>query len=238
MRMMFGNPLRAIPIAWIAILCLALLACDGRSARAAIPDAGATASAVVLAGPDASAPADTIDLRRIGHAEGSADAPVTVIEFSDFGCPFCAMFARGTYPQLRREFVETGKVRWIYVPFVMGTFRNGTEAARAAECAAEQDRFREMKDRLYADQNGWRNARPAAARFARYAAEIGLEQERFDSCYREDRRGRRTFTNNRAADALGIRATPSFLIQGRLVEGAVPIEQFRALLTRLVEAGG
>jgi protein-disulfide isomerase len=235
---------RAIVPAVLAAVMLVLGACAELDVRAEPLDfaAGAHRNGTD-AGPAAPSPApataeraDTVDLRRIGYAEGSADAPVTVIEFSDFGCPFCAMFAQSSYPELRREFIETGRVRWVFVPFVMGMFPNGAEAARAGECAGEQDRFREMKMRIYAGQNEWKGSRNATSVFAGYARELRLDEARFASCYREDRAGTRTRTNNRAADALGVRATPSFLINGRLVEGALPLPQFRMILTRLAEA--
>lgn len=215
---------------------LVLGGCADRDVRAEPLPPPAPAAAGGGAGP--AAPADTIDLRRIGYAEGAPDAPVTVIEFSDFGCPFCAMFALGSYPELRRDFLETGRVRWIYVPFVMGMFPHGAEAARAGECAGEQGRFREMKERLYAGQREWKAARDVAALFRGYARELGLDEARFAACYREDRGGGRTRTHNRAADALGVRATPTFLINGRLVEGALPLEHFRQILTRLAASGG
>jgi protein-disulfide isomerase len=212
-------------LATVAMAAL-LASCGGDSARAEVLEGAAEA------GPHLAA-ADTVDLRGIGYAEGDENAPVTVIEFSDFGCPFCAMFAEGTYPALRREFVDTGRVRWVFVPFVMGMFRNGAEAARAGECAGEQDRFPAMKARIYAGQREWKSTRDAASLFAGYAREVGLDAARFASCYREDRAGARTRANNRAADAVRVRATPSFLINGRLVEGAVPEAQFRMILNRL-----
>lgn len=189
-------------------------------------------------GGDARQPAiaDTIDLRKIGYSVGAEDAAITVYEFSDFGCPFCGMFARGTYPDLHEEFVETGMVRWTYVPFVMGMFPNGAESARAAECAAEQESFWEMHDLLYEKQNEWKASRSAERLFNGYAAQLGLDEGRFAACYREDGGAARTTINNRAADALRVRATPSFFVNGRLVEGALPAEQFRQLLHAM--AGG
>lgn len=228
----------------LLLLALTLAACSsGESGDA--PDAEALAMAAparngpdpVVAGlggdPREPAIADTIDLRKIGYSRGAEDAPVTVYEFSDFGCPFCGTFAQGTYPELHREFVETGKVRWTYVPFVMGMFPNGAESARTAECAAEQERFWEMHDLLYEKQNEWKASRSPERLYNGYARELGLDGERFASCYREDRGAARTVLNNRAADALRVRATPSFFINGRLVEGALPAEQFRQLLTLL-----
>jgi len=182
---------------------------------------------------DEMAVADTLDLRKIGYSRGAEDARVQVYEFSDFGCPFCGMFARETYPGLHEEFVATGKVRWTYVPFVMGMFPNGAESARAAECAAEQDKFWEMHDLLYENQNEWKASRNPERPYNRYAAELDLDAERFASCYRADRGGARTRINNRAANALRVRATPSFFINGRLIEGALPVEQFRQILSLL-----
>ena len=228
----------------LPLLALTLAACSSEEAgdapaaeRLAMAAPAQSEAATVVAGlggdPREPAIADTIDLRKIGYSRGAENAPVTVYEFSDFGCPFCGMFARGTYPELHTEFVETGKVRWTYVPFVMGMFPNGAESARAAECAAEQERFWEMHDLLYEKQNEWKASRSPERLYNGYAREPGLDAERFASCYREDRGAARTAINNRAADALRVRATPSFFINGRLVEGALPAEQFRQLLTML-----
>ncbi len=222
------------------VLAAALAACDtggireGRSEELALaaqnlPPAEGVGMVDALANPPA--PTDTIDLRRIGYARGRPDAPVTVFEFSDFGCPFCGTFALGTYPELHEEFVATGKVRWVYVPFVMGMFPNGEEAARASECAGEQEKFWEMHDLLFARQSEWKRTRKPTELFGGYARQLKLDGARFASCYRENRGARRTLTNNRAADAVGIRATPSFLVGGRLVEGALPAAQFRQLLS-------
>ena len=173
---------------------------------------------------------DTIDLRTIGYTRGAEDAPVVVYEFSDFGCPYCSIFAKRSYPELHAEFVDTGLVRWTYVPFVMGMFPNGAEAARTAECAAEQDNFWEMHDRLYDNPNEWKGSNDPYAVFQSYADGLGLDANQFASCYQEDRQGARTEINNRAAAALRVRATPSFFINGRLVEGALPLGQFRRVL--------
>ncbi len=217
-------------------LALALSACGevGGSERAS----ARTSDTVVPAlpsrgfggGSGAVAPADTIDLRNIGYALGDEDAPVKVYEFSDFGCPFCGMFARGTFPTLREEYVETGMVRWTYIPGTFG-FPGGREGARAAECAAEQGKFWEMHDLLYENQNEWKGSDDPERLAGVYAGRIGLDGGRYASCYREDRGAERTALNNRAAQALRVRATPSFFINGRLVEGALPIERFRQALT-------
>lgn len=84
--------------------------------------------------------------------------------------------------------------------------------------------------------NEWKSARNATAVFTGYARDVGLDEASFASYYREDGGAARTRINNLAADALGVRATPTFIVDGRMVEGALPVEQFRMVLTRLWEA--
>ncbi|MBI4521327.1 MAG: thioredoxin domain-containing protein [Gemmatimonadetes bacterium] len=176
-----------------------------------------------------------VDLREIGYAIGEADAPVTVVEFSDFGCPYCRMFAMQTFPSLYNEFVRAGTVRWKYVPFVLGIFPHGEEAAYASECAGEQERFALMHDQLYEHQSEWKGADVVAPLFEGYAEAAGLDVRRFTSCVQQGRRNARTLAANRAAQQLGIRGTPTFFIEGQMVQGAIPLEPFREFLAGLVQ---
>lgn len=213
----------------LPLLLLAAACGDGPADRPAASRASAT---------DASVTATTAAVPRrgslrvdpnLGYSQGREDAPVTVHEFSDYGCAYCATFQVTTFQEIRRDYIETGQVRWIFVPFVVGMFRHGEEAARAGECAAEQDAFWPMKERLYGGQRDWRRGRAPLQHFGSYAAALGLDTARFESCYEENRGGARTLLNNRTAQILGVRGTPTFIINGRLVEGTLPIERFRAL---------
>lgn len=184
----------------------------------------ATASAarrVVVAG---------VDLTNIGYNKGSLTAPVVVVELSDFGCPYCGQFARETYPELDKEYVQTGKVFFKYVPFVIGMFPNGKEAARAAECAGDQDKFWPMYERLYAAQTDWKQTTTPYPLYQQYAVAIGLDKARFASCYGSQDTHPRTKLATDAAHLLGVRATPSFLVNGRPIEGALPLVEFRKVL--------
>jgi protein-disulfide isomerase len=167
-----------------------------------------------------------------GYDRGVKHAPVTVLEFADFGCPYCARFAAQTYPRLAVEFVQSGRVRWKYVPFVIGMFPNGGDAARAAECAADQGSaaFSRMHDLLFARQDEWQRAGDPAGAFRSLAGTVGLDVARFASCYASDAPERRIHASNELADAMGVRATPTFFVDGRRVEGALPAAQFRAVL--------
>lgn len=171
-----------------------------------------------------------VDLTGVGYDVGNPDAPIILVNFSDFGCPYCGSFARETDPVLRKEFVETGQVFLKYVPFVMGMFPNGGEAARAAECAADQGKFWPMHDRLYADQVGWKTTRDPHPLFRRYGASIGLDDALFSACYSDRRTDGRTRQATDRADRLHIRATPTFYVNDRQIEGALPLDGFRQVL--------
>ncbi len=173
-----------------------------------------------------------------GFDRGAERAPVTVLEFADFGCPYCARFAAVTYPSLEAEFVKTGRVRWRYVPFSLGIFTNDDEAARAGECAGEAGRtaFSRMHDRLFAEQEGWKATPDPAGTFAAIAAGAGMDRARFADCYVGDGAKRLVLAANALADALGVRATPTFFVNGYRVEGSLPPEQFRSLLEEALGA--
>jgi protein-disulfide isomerase len=200
--------------------------CQGDEARGT-PDAATVTEGVAEAPPQSDAP------RGFGHVRGAAEAPVTVVEFSDFGCPFCARFANESYPELHRDFVETGQVRWVFVPFFLGTFPNGELAARSGVCAGQDGGpFQAMKSALYARQAEWKAASAGAAPdlFQEMAVEAGLDPEAFTACLAGESAAERIRVNSRLAASSGVRATPSFLVNGRLVEGALPAAQFRMVL--------
>ena len=167
-----------------------------------------------------------------GYDRGATRAPVTVVEFADFGCRYCAAFAAETYPKLANEFVKPGLVRWRFVPFVLGMFANGGGAARAGVCAGEQGAvaFGRMADWLFTAQGEWQRAGDPAGEFRRLADVAGLDAARFASCYLGAASDTLIRAANDLADQLGVRATPTFFVNGRRVEGALPVEQFRTVL--------
>lgn len=189
------------------------------------PGASAAPSSTATPGPQ------EIPLAELGYAEGSEDAPVRIVEFSDFGCGYCRAFHEETYPVLRREFVETGQVHWKYVPFILGIFANAEEAALAGECAGEQGGFHAMADLLYENQRQWKNTAEPGDLFAAYAREAGLDAARFSSCVSDRARMERVASGTRIAQRLGIRGTPTFFIVGYApIQGALPLETFREVL--------
>ncbi|MEO7456018.1 MAG: DsbA family protein [Gemmatimonadaceae bacterium] len=170
-----------------------------------------------------------VDITDIGYDHGNANAPVTVVDFSDFACPYCGEFARETYPVIERDYVRTGKVRFKYVPFLAG-FPHGREATRAAECAAEQGKFWQMYEHVYATQAEWRRGNGVDAQMAALAATISADSAKFAGCYRDGHTDARTARATGFANELGVRVTPSFLVNDRPVQGALPLAEFRKVI--------
>lgn len=178
-----------------------------------------------------SAPQRPVSLDDLGYDVGDPDAPVRLVEFSDFGCGYCRRFHQDVWPVLEREYVETGKVYWKYVPMVLGMFPHAVEAAQAGECAGEQGRFRPMQDRLFADQGSWKNADEPMPPLEAIATDVGLDVGRWRSCIDEGRRNDRVATGTQLSREAGVRGTPTFFVVGYApIPGALPLELFREVL--------
>ncbi|MGW8265665.1 MAG: DsbA family protein [Longimicrobiales bacterium] len=174
--------------------------------------------------------AQPLNVSQMGYDRGSSDAPVRVLEVSDFGCGYCRIFHQETFPTLREVYVEAGLVQWKFIPFVLGRFPNGLEASIAAECSGEQDSFFSMQGRLFGDQSGWKNSIDPFPFFARLAEEEGLDVERFNRCIDGGWRENQVRANVRFGREIGVRGTPTFLIDGIPISGALPLDTFRDIL--------
>lgn len=156
---------------------------------------------------------------------GSADAPVTIVEWSDFECPFCARFYEQTYKQIEKEYVDTGKVKLVFRDFPLGFHANAQKAAEAAECAGEQGKFWEMHNVLFE-----KGVDGGASTFKKYAKELSLNSAEFDECLDSGRMASEIKKDMRDGAAAGITGTPGFIINGRLVSGAQPFESFKEII--------
>ena len=144
---------------------------------------------------------------------GAADAPVTIIEFTDLQCPYCARFSLETWPALRERYVDTGKVRFASRDLPLPFHEHAIEAAVAARCAGEQGRFFEYREALFRGQ-----AHLAEAPWDALAARFGLDVDRFAACRANPTVAASVREDVALARANGITATPSFVI-GREVDG-------------------
>lgn len=138
---------------------------------------------------------------------GSADAPVTVVEFTDYQCPYCLKFVNDTFPKLKTEFIDTGKVRWVVRDMPLGFHKNARKAAQAAHCAGEQDRFWEMRSVLFANAKQLEEEN-----LPKYAETIGLDATAFKSCLASDRHLAGIDQSSRDAGSVQITGTPTFVV--------------------------
>jgi len=175
------------------------------------------------------------DLSGLGYDRGAPSARIAVIEFGDFGCSACASFETDTFAQFNREFIATGRVKWKFIPFVIGSFANSEEATIAAECAADQASFWSMHNLLYQDQREWARLRNPRAKLEELAARLKLDMPAFRTCFGSDAVRDRIRRANDVAGQLRLRGTPTFFINGREALGALRIEDWRKLIA---EVGG
>ena len=209
---------------------------SGRDAlRARLPMTGAEASQAPPSGPSTSSGptgARTIDIALLGHDSGAPDAPVKIVEFSDFGCGYCRRFHLESYPVLEEEYVRTGKVEWKYVPMILGIFgQNAETAAEAGECALAQDRFEGVRDVLFERQSEWKQAENPLAVFRGFMEEEGLDVPRWERCMVERERRERVESGTQLAQQAGVRGTPTFFILGYApIPGAIPLDLFKQVL--------
>jgi len=218
---------------------------DGGTAQAPAATQDDARSGTPYASPEAAAraqqEAQEVNLARLGFNEGNEEtAVVNVIEFSDFGCVHCANFHMEAYPELYREFVQGGDVVWKYIPITLAGFPNADHAAVAGECAGEQDRFPAMRDRLFETREAWMATDQPVQFLVDQAREVGLDTGTFRTCLEEGENARQRVADaSRIARELGVRGTPTFVVQGYPVQGAPPLEAFQEVLRELVaEARG
>ena len=168
---------------------------------------------------------------------GRADAPVTIVEFSDYQCPFCQRFFATTLPALKAEYVATGKVRYVFRDYPIDQLHpQARKAAEAAHCAGDQGKFWEMHDVLF--QNSTALAGPQLVDHARA---VGLDSAAFSECVSSGRHAARVDQGAKDAAAAGVQGTPGFVIgktttsgviEGTPVRGAQPFDTFRQIIDR------
>jgi protein-disulfide isomerase len=147
---------------------------------------------------------------------GAEDAPVVVVEYADFQCPFCRQFAFGPERQLRADYVDTGKARFVFRHLAfLGP--ESLQAAEAAECANEQDRFWDYHDKLFEAQTGENVGDFSQDNLKRFAAELSLETSTFNQCLDSNKYQAKVQQEVTEAGRLGIRSTPTLFVNGQLL---------------------
>lgn len=166
---------------------------------------------------------------------GRADAPVTLVEFSDYQCPFCQRFFATTLSAIKKDYIDTGKVRYVFRDFPLDQLHpQARKAAEAAHCAGELGKYWEMHDVLFQNQRAL-----APPQLAEYARTVGVDGAKFDECLSSGRHAARVERGLADGAAVGVQGTPTFvvgkttagdLVEGTPIRGAQPLETFRRII--------
>jgi len=165
---------------------------------------------------------------------GSADAPVTVVEFSNYLCPHCKHHAEQSLPLIFKDYVETGKVRYIFRDLPFPNQPQVELAAQAADCTYEQGKYLEYHELLFRANDQWGRASLSELPryFSDYAAQLGLDVARFEACLDEGRTRAWVEEDKALAEKLNIKGTPSFFVNGEFIEGFRPYDEWRTILDK------
>lgn len=168
---------------------------------------------------------------------GAADAPITVVEFTDFQCPYCKRFVETSFPSLNRDYIDTGKVRWVARDLPLKFHPNARKAAQAAHCAGEQGRYWEMRDTLFRN-----NRKLGPEQLIQYAAPTEIDPDPFADCLASERYLEQIDRDAQLAQSIRVTGTPTFVIgkpqgltlSGKRVVGAKKQAVFGAEFDRLL----
>ncbi len=168
---------------------------------------------------------------------GDPNAKVTIIEFTDYQCPFCGRHFTQTWPQLKTDYVDTGKVKVVVRDFPLSFHPNAQKASEASECAKEQNKFVEMHDKLFSTQNEWSSmdAAGAAAKFKEYAKTLSLTTA-FDFCLDTGKTAAEVQKDFTDGSSYGVSGTPTFYINGVELVGAQPYSVFKQTIDKALAA--
>ncbi len=170
---------------------------------------------------------------------GNSDAPVTIIEFSDYQCPFCKRFFNTTFPDLEREYIKTGKVKYVFRDFPLDFHKQATKAAEAAHCAGEQGKYWDMHDKIFKNQSEIQ-----VENLKTYASDIGLNTNSFNSCVDSGKYASEVDKDLDDAKKIAVSGTPTFFIgksqvnskeiSGKKIVGARPYSSFKPIIDQLL----
>jgi len=168
--------------------------------------------------------------------KGNKNAPVTIVEFSDFECPYCSRFAQEALSQIKAEYVDKGKARFVFRDFPLGFHPNARPAALAANCARDQggdEMYYKFHDKIYANQSVL-----SVDNLKKWAVELGLNASKFNSCLDSKKYDAEIENDIKQGTAYGVKGTPATFINGRLISGAQPFANFKAIIDEELQKVG
>jgi protein-disulfide isomerase len=218
---------RAAVVGGIAALALIGIGAAGLVARRHMPASPGTA-------PGRDTPVARRELMLPARTMGDPKAPITIYELSDFQCPFCRQFWQETLPALEQEYIRTGKARLIFINLPIPQLHaNALAAHEVAMCAAAQNQFWPMHNLLYSHQRDWAPLRDPAQYFLALADSARLDRGALATCVTSGRMRPVITSERQEALSNGVQSTPSFVVQGALLTGFAPINNWRPILDSL-----
>ena len=163
---------------------------------------------------------------------GNERAKVTIVEFSDFQCPFCRTFWSGAYQQIKKEYVDTGKARFVYRDFPLSFHPAAMPAAQASQCAKDQGKFWEMHEKMFSEQEklGQGTIQFGVSDIKKWASQIGLDTNKFNQCLDSEKYKLEVEKDMADGSAYGVSGTPTLFINGKPVIGAQPFSVFKVII--------
>ena len=162
--------------------------------------------------------------------QGSGEAKVIMVEFSDYQCPFCGKFYSESYSSLKKEYIDTGKVRLVFKDFPLDFHPEAQKAAEAARCVREQISdvgYWRMHDKLFENQESL-----SLENYKKWARELDLDGKKFDSCLDSGKYADKVKADLAYGQQLGVSGTPSFFVNGKVIEGAQPYSVIKQIIDR------
>ena len=170
-----------------------------------------------------------------GLTMGDPNAKVKVIEFADFQCPYCGLYWKQLEPTIIKDYVNTGKIQYIYHPFSFlgsGSWDESVKSSEAAYCANDQGKFWEYRSMLYANQNGENQGAFKEANLIAFAEAINLDMKVFKQCLSDGTHNAEVTASTKSASDYGATFTPSFLVDGNIVGPDTLIASIDAALSK------
>jgi protein-disulfide isomerase len=173
-----------------------------------------------------------VEINSDDHVLGDPNAPITIVEFSDFQCPFCRSFYKDTYQQIKDNYVDSGDARIIYKHFPLPFHPAAAISAQASECASEQDLFWEMHDKIFDEQIPFGNGtiEYGETELKKWASEIGVDTDQFNQCLDSGKYDSLVSDNEAHGTTLGVSGTPTVFINGQRIVGAQPYSVFEQII--------
>ena len=194
------------------------------------PAAAAAAPAPAVA-PDAPV---TVKDRSDAPVIGKSTAKLTLYEFSDFQCPFCTSFYKETWPKLKADYIDTGKVKMVYRHFPLSFHVNAQKAAEAGECANQQGKFETYFNLLFSHSNA-DGTGLAVPDLKHYAQQAGLDTATFNNCLDTDATASIITADMNEGTSIGVNGTPTFVLNGQRIVGAVPFDTFKTAIDKALQ---